>query len=186
MNMRTIQPLLGAALLITAAACSDSGTEHHTCQRKEANTNSWGPGTDIQTDNTAVDGKTAMGAPSRIETQTKAMGGLLETNLQQASKTLEDTVDNELAERIKVAISTGSLGTTGIIAADQLTSIKVSANDGVVTLSGKVGSEKERETMIKRVQGLQGVKEVNAQLEIDPSVKDEKFQPKGIGAEQRE
>ncbi|MGV3771458.1 MAG: BON domain-containing protein [Verrucomicrobiales bacterium] len=183
--MRTIKPLLGAALLLSVVACSDTGTEHYTSARKEQNTNNWGPGTDIQTQNTAVEGnQTSMGSASRIESQTQ--GSNLETNLQQASKSLEDTPDNELAERIKVAISTGSLGTTGIIAADQLTSIQVQAKDGVVTLTGKVGSEKERETMIKRVKGLEGVKDVVANLTIDPAAKDEKFNPRGIGAEQRD
>src|SRR4051812_1148707 len=48
------------------------------------------------------------------------------------------TVDEDLRQRVLVALSTGSIGTQGVIASDQLTDIKVSVTNRVVTLSGDV------------------------------------------------
>jgi osmotically-inducible protein OsmY len=81
------------------------------------------------------------------------------------------TVDEDLRQRILVALSTGSIGTQGVIASDQLTDIKVAVTNRVVTLNGEVTSEKSKKTIEKRVAGLDGVQKVNNQLKINPSHK---------------
>ena len=75
--------------------------------------------------------------------------------------------DEELAKRIKVAITTGSMGTTGAIAEDQLTRIDVRVQSGAVTLSGLVSSEKEGKLIEKQVAGMKGVLSVNNKLTLD-------------------
>ena len=77
------------------------------------------------------------------------------------------TVDEELRQRVLVALSTGSIGTQGVLASDQLTDIKVNVTNRVVTLTGDVTSEKNKKTIAKRVAGLDGVKRVNNQLAVN-------------------
>lgn len=74
--------------------------------------------------------------------------------------------DAELAKQIRVALTTGSLGTTGAIAENQLTRIQVSAENGVVTLTGPVGSGQERQAIEDRVSGMKGVRGVRNQLVV--------------------
>jgi hypothetical protein len=81
------------------------------------------------------------------------------------------TVDEDLQKRVKVALSTGSVGTQGIIASDQLTDIQVAVTNRVVTLTGNVTSEKSKQTIGKRVAGLDGVKGVNNKLAINATGK---------------
>jgi osmotically-inducible protein OsmY len=71
--------------------------------------------------------------------------------------------DTELQQRVRVAISTGSTGTSGRIAESQLLPIKVTATNGVVTLSGPIESSR-KETIVDIVRGLPGVKGVQDQL----------------------
>ena len=78
-------------------------------------------------------------------------------------------VDDDLRQRILVALSTGSVGTQGILASDQLTDIKVGVTNRVVTLSGDVKSEQNKKTIAKRVAGLDGVKIVNNNLTVNPT-----------------
>lgn len=77
------------------------------------------------------------------------------------------TVDEDLRQRVLVSLSTGSIGTQGILASDQLTDIKVAVTNRVVTLTGDVQSEKNKKTIAKRVAGLDGVKSVNNQLTVN-------------------
>ena len=81
------------------------------------------------------------------------------------------TVDQDLQKRILVALSTGSVGTQGVIASDQLTDIKVDVTNPVVTLKGEVISEKNKEVIGKRVAGLDGVKTVRNELTVNPKAK---------------
>jgi len=74
--------------------------------------------------------------------------------------------DAEIAKRVKVALTTGSLGTTGTIPANMLTKIDVQVKDGVVTLSGPVSSEGEKDTLQKQVSGYKGVKGVKNNLTV--------------------
>lgn len=76
--------------------------------------------------------------------------------------------DRELANAIKVALSTGSTGTTGVIAEDQLTKIQVVAQNGVITLSGPVETEEEKRIIEKQVSGMEGVKSVVNNLQVAP------------------
>lgn len=72
--------------------------------------------------------------------------------------------DEELAKQIRVALTTGSLGTTGALAENQLTRIQVSVENGVVTLTGPVTSEDEKKIIGQRVADLAGVREIRNQL----------------------
>lgn len=81
------------------------------------------------------------------------------------------TVDEDLRRRILVSLSTGSLGTQGVIASDQLTDIKVAVTNRVVTLRGDVISEKNKKVIGKRIAGLDGVKSVNNQMTVNPNSK---------------
>ena len=86
--------------------------------------------------------------------------------------------DEELAKQIKVAITTGSMGTTGAIAEDQLTKIDVRVRNGVVLLSGAVSSEQEKKIIEKQVAGMKGVKSVRSQLSVGGrNVQDKPIQP---------
>jgi hypothetical protein len=79
-----------------------------------------------------------------------------------------DANDKELASAVRVALSTGSTGTTGVIAEDQLTKIQVTAKGGVVTLTGPVENEEEKKIIEKQVAGMKGVKSVVNQLQVAP------------------
>ena len=81
------------------------------------------------------------------------------------------TVDEDLRQRVKVVLTTGSIGTQGIIASDQLTDIQVGVTNRVVTLRGDVTSEKSKKTIAKRVAGLDGVKAVDNKLTVNPKRK---------------
>jgi hypothetical protein len=72
----------------------------------------------------------------------------------------EEVADRELAKKIKVALTTGSTGTTGVIAKDQLTRIDVQVSDGIVTLSGPVANENEKKTVGEQVSAMNGVRSV--------------------------
>src|SRR4051794_7960568 len=63
-------------------------------------------------------------------------GPMLRESGNYKSKPPVQTGDEELAKQIKVALTTGSTGTTGTLPENALTRISVNVNDGVVTLSG--------------------------------------------------
>src|SRR4051812_17112101 len=81
--------------------------------------------------------------------------------------------DSELEKMVKVAITTGSTGTSGAIDASQLTKIDVKAENGVVTLGGPVGSEEEKQIIEKQVKGLKGVRQVVNNLQSNGAKKSE-------------
>ena len=85
--------------------------------------------------------------------------------------------DAEMAKQIRVALTTGSLGTTGAIAEDQLTRIQVSAENGVVTLTGPVRDEKEKQAIENLVSDLKGVRGVKNQLTIVGQTEDVPLDP---------
>lgn len=74
------------------------------------------------------------------------------------------SADEELAKQIKVALTTGSTGTTGTIAENQLTKIDVKVRDGHVTLSGPAANENEKRWIERQVAGFKGVKSVQNNL----------------------
>jgi osmotically-inducible protein OsmY len=77
-----------------------------------------------------------------------------------------EAADAELAKKIKVALTTGSTGTTGSIAENQLTKIDVQVHDGNVTLSGPVANEAEKKSIGKQVAGFKDVKSVRNNLTV--------------------
>ena len=85
--------------------------------------------------------------------------------------------DRELAKQIRVALTTGSVGTTGAIAENQLTKIQVSSENGVVTLTGPVRSQQEKQWVEQRVREITGVRDVRNQLEIVGETKDVPLDP---------
>lgn len=82
-----------------------------------------------------------------------------------------NSIDQDLQNRVLVALSTGSVGTQGVLATNQLTGIKVEVKDRVVTLRGDVTSEKSRGTIEKRVKGMDGVSRVVNELKVNPAAK---------------
>lgn len=76
--------------------------------------------------------------------------------------------DQALAERVRIALSTGSTGTTGRYTEDMLADIGVTASGGAITLSGEVGSEEAKQLMGSRAQSIEGVTSVNNQLRVTP------------------
>ena len=95
--------------------------------------------------------------------------------------------DLELQKQVKVALTTGSTGTTGAIAEDQLTEIDVQVRDGVVTLNGPVSSEDEKESIGRQVAGFKGVKSVRNNLTVGGRTVEARplqpFVPRGAGNE---
>lgn len=81
------------------------------------------------------------------------------------------TIDQDLKNRVLVSLSTGSVGTQGVIATNSLTDIKVDVKDRVVTLRGDVTTEKNREVLENRVKGLAGVDRVINELKVNPNAK---------------
>jgi osmotically-inducible protein OsmY len=130
---------------------------------------------------TAAQEKTITVSPEKLRTYTPQTKDPLQTRNEQTTQIATNsakgtapinykgaaTVDDDLRQRILVALSTGSVGTQGIIASDQLTDIKVNVTNRVVTLTGDVTSEKSKKTIGKRVAGLDGVKSVNNHLAVN-------------------
>lgn len=75
--------------------------------------------------------------------------------------------DAELARKVHIALSTGTTGTTGVYTPDLLLDeIKVTASNGVVTLTGTVGSQASRQSFEQRARDIEGVKSVVNQLTV--------------------
>ena len=91
------------------------------------------------------------------------------------------SVDDDLRQRVTVMLSTGSVGTQGILASDQTTDIKVTVTNRVVTLQGDVADDKSKQTISKRVAKLDGVKGVNNNLTVSGARKphSDLFKPDG-------
>lgn len=94
-----------------------------------------------------------------------AKGGTIQTQKESTS------VDDDIRQRVLVSLSTGSVGTQGIISSDQLTDIQVNVSNRVVTLKGDVISERNKSVIAKRVAGMDGVARVNNQLTVNPKAK---------------
>lgn len=128
---------------------------------------------------------------SRMEPTTQIVTNTAKGN---APRSQTDTggavsVDKDLSQRVRVALSTGSVGTQGILATDQLTDIKVTATNRMVTLRGEVISQENKEIIGKRVAGLDGVKGVNNQLTVNPHSKPRRanlFKPDGYSPGNKE
>lgn len=149
MNLKRILCAGACALLV---ACGD----------REARNYPAGSATDVvRSDGTEVSTNNLNKADIGIGGVPQRQSGNFETQEQGALVN-----DEELAKQVKVALTTGSAGTTGVIAENQLTKIDVQARDGVVTLSGPVSSESEKRTIGNQVAGMRGVKSVQNQLTV--------------------
>jgi osmotically-inducible protein OsmY len=149
---------IGAAILWTG--CSDhSGGKQASSESAEKE--NYGSATDISKNNGSRETNALNAADNGIG------GPMARTSGNYQSQPLAgQSADEELAKKIKVAITTGSLGTTGVIAEEQLTKIDVSVKDGVVTLRGPVGTEREKQVIEKQITGLKGVNSVQNELTV--------------------
>lgn len=162
-NLRIRISVVGAAML---ASCSNYVSEDAAItagpENKEPAT--FGSATDIITEN-------GTNLPDLADSADIGIGG----PVQERSGNYEDQPipgqksDVELEKQIRVAITTGSLGTTGAIPEASLTSLGVQVNDGIVTLTGRVETEQERTTIATRVSGMKGVRAVKNELSVGRS-----------------
>jgi hypothetical protein len=146
-------------------ACSDysSGKQTSVAKNESGEAPNFGSATDI----VPKDGSGV--STNNLNAVDNGIGGPMQRqsgNFQSQSMPGQSS-DQELAKQIRIALTTGSMGTTGAIAEDQLTKIQVQSENGNVTLSGAVSSEKEKRTVEKQVAGMKGVKSVNNQLTVN-------------------
>ncbi|HVK59076.1 MAG TPA: BON domain-containing protein [Candidatus Kapabacteria bacterium] len=164
MNTKSLGAAVCAGVLL--AGCGDyAGGEQVSAARNEsAESPNYGSATDIvKSDGTEVN-------TNNLNVADNGIGGPMqrESGNYQAQPVSGQASDVELAKKIRIALTTGSMGTTGVIAENQLTKIQVQVQDGVATLSGPVGSEGEKQSLEKQVAGMKGVKSVNNQLTVIP------------------
>jgi osmotically-inducible protein OsmY len=159
----SISALCASALL---AACSDSTTGDQISSAK--NESSESPNFGSATDVVRNDG--AQVNTNQLNVADNGIGGPAQraSGNYQSQSMPGQAADQELAKQIKIALTTGSVGTTGVIAEDQLTKIDVQVQNGAVTLSGAVASQQEKQTIQKQVSGMKGVQSVNNQLTVQP------------------
>jgi hypothetical protein len=149
--------LLLSTLVALLAACSKGpGNDISASKNESKESPNFGSATDIA----SVDGK----KPNATEPNAadNGLGGPVQResgNYQQQPHPGQAS-DEELAKQIKVALTTGSMGTTGMIAEDQLAPIDVQVKEGAVTLSGPAANEKEKESITKQVSRMKGVRGV--------------------------
>ncbi len=176
--MKNAKELLGVLTFGTAllVGCGDygGGEQGSSAGNENREASTFGSATDVS----SADGRTA--DTNNLNAADNGIGGAPQRasgNYRNAPQPGQAS-DQELAKQIKVAITTGSMGTTGAIAEDQLTRIDVQVQDGVVSLSGPVASEEEKHTIEKQVAGMKGVKSVRNELSVGGrNVRDKAFQP---------
>jgi hypothetical protein len=145
-------------------ACSDysSGEQTTVAKNESSEAPNFGSATDIvPSDGSGVNTNNLNVADNGIGGPMQRQSGNFESQSLPGQSS-----DQELAKQIRIALTTGSLGTTGVIAEDQLTKIQVQSQNGAVTLTGPVSSEDEKRTIEKQVSGMKGVKSVNNQLTV--------------------
>jgi hypothetical protein len=166
--MRNVQALFAVLAATLLAACSQSGSNQ--VGRNNGEKQEFGSATDI----------TPAGNPNQptndLNRLDNGLGGApnRESGNYQTQPVPAQQKDSELAKQIKVALTTGSTGTTGAIAENQLTKIDVQVHDGVVTLAGGVASEKERQIILKQVGGFKGVRKIVDRLQVGGRVVEDK------------
>ncbi len=77
-----------------------------------------------------------------------------------------DSADVALAHKVRVALSTGTTGATGVYSEDLLAGIGVTATNGVVTLTGTVGDQSVSQAFEARAKAIGGVKSVHNELRV--------------------
>jgi hypothetical protein len=174
--MKNMKVILGALACGMFTACSDysSGKQISTAKNESLEAPNFGSATDVSpAHGRAVD-------TNSLNVADNGIGGApqRETGNYQSQALPGQGSDKELAKQIKVALTTGSMGTTGAIAEDQLTKIDVQVQNGVVVLKGPVSSAQEKRAIERQVAGMKGVKSVRNELTVGGrSVQDKPMQP---------
>ena len=171
-NVKLVLPAVACSILV---ACGDySGGEQISAAKKE---NKEAPNYGSATDVTPVDGRSV--DTNAVNVADNGIGGApqRQSGNFQRQPLPGQTSDEELAKQIKVALTTGSMGTTGAIAEDQLTKIDVRVQNGVVALSGPVANEQEKRTIEKQVAGMKGVRSVRNMLTVGGRSVQDNIQP---------
>jgi osmotically-inducible protein OsmY len=162
--MKNAKLILSSCACGLLVACGDysSGDQISTAGNESGEAPNFGSATDV----VPSDGLTT--STNNLNVADNGIGGPLQrqSGSFQSQSLPGQSSDEELAKQIRVALTTGSLGTTGSIAEDQLTKIQVRAQGGVVVLSGPVSSEAEKRTIEKQVAGMKGVKAVRNALTV--------------------
>ena len=159
--------LLGSTLacgILLGCSDSSSGDKISAAKNESGEQQNFGSATDIvKSDGTQVN-------TNNLNVADNGIGGPMQrqSGNYQSQEIPGQSSDQELAKQIRIALTTGSLGTTGVIAENQLTKIQVQAQNGAVTLSGAVSSEGEKQSVEKQVSGMKGVTSVNNQLTVQP------------------
>jgi hypothetical protein len=114
-------------------------------------------------------GQVGTGTASRVVTNALGQRGLSvnETNAPgQPPPSAQEERDAALSQRIRVALSTGTTGTTGVYPSESLVNLDIHASNGVVTLRGSVDSEQARKNILGTVKSMEGVRGVNDELRV--------------------
>jgi hypothetical protein len=156
-----LKRIVMVAVVGLAAACSqqNGSTVGQGEESREGQT--YGSSTEIVTDTTRP--------RDNLDRADSGVGGPVQRefgNFQQQPEREALTSDKELEKSVRVMLTTGSVGTTGVIAENMLTDIQVQSENGVVTLSGAVHAAGEKEIIEKQVRGMKGVKDVVNNLEV--------------------
>jgi hypothetical protein len=160
--MKNATTVLIFSTLFALSACSKNGGDKVASARKKESAQ-FGSATDI------IPGNNPSLPTNENNRADNGIGGPVNResgNYKSTPAAAPQNSDRELAKQIKVALTTGSLGTTGAIAENQLTKIDVQVQGGAVTLSGPVSSEKEKKTIEKQVSGFKGVTSVQNNLTV--------------------
>jgi osmotically-inducible protein OsmY len=76
--------------------------------------------------------------------------------------------NDQLAQKVKAELTKESTGTHDMLASEVARNIKVTANNGVVTLKGSVPTQKDKDIIAIRAQEVKGVTRIDNQLKINP------------------
>ncbi|HEV8544539.1 MAG TPA: BON domain-containing protein [Verrucomicrobiae bacterium] len=172
--MKNATIFLVVSALCALTACSKNSGDKAASAKGQEQANRFGSATDIipannpnlptNNNNRADNG---LGGPANRE-----------SGNYKSTRSAPNNSDRELAKQIKVALTTGSTGTTGAIAENQLTRIDVQVQNGQVTLNGPVSTEKEKKTIEKQVAGFKGVQSVQNNLTVGArNVQDKPLEP---------
>lgn len=169
--MKNTRVILASCACWMLVACSDysSGNQVSSAKNESGESPNFGSATDVvPSDGSGVN-------TNSLNVADNGLGGPMQRqsgNYQSQSMPGQSS-DKELAKKVRIALTTGSMGTTGVIAENQLTKIQVQAQNGNVVLTGPVGSEEEKRTIEKQVSGMKGVNSVENRLTVTRAAEDE-------------
>jgi hypothetical protein len=171
-NLQFIVPALACSIFVGCGEYSE-GDQISASRNESAEQPNFGSATDV----TPTHGRSA--ETNNLNLVDSGLGGApqRQTGNYQNQPAPGQASDQELAKQIKIALTTGSMGTTGAIAEDQLTKIDVKVRNGAVVLSGPVASEQEKRTIEKQVAGMKGVRSVRNLLTVGGRTVQDNIQP---------